>query len=206
MGANRTGRRRQLNLSRRREVSGVEESTFDVRSRDLDIPFDEYTQRPKFPVTLVLDNLRSAFNVGSIFRTADTTRLERIITCGYTAHPPHPRLDKTALGTIDYVDTAHTESTVETVADLQSQGVAVWALETTSDSLAYTEVEYPRPVALVLGNEALGVEREVLDLCDRMIEVPVFGYKNSLNVACTAAVVVYEILRQWRYEPEEARN
>ncbi|HJP31468.1 MAG: RNA methyltransferase [Candidatus Latescibacteria bacterium] len=193
-------------MSRRREVSGVEESTFDVRSRDLDIPFDEYTQRPKFPVTLVLDNLRSAFNVGSIFRTADTTRLERIITCGYTAHPPHPRLDKTALGTIDYVDTAHTESTVETVADLQSQGVAVWALETTSDSLAYTEVEYPRPVALVLGNEALGVEREVLDLCDRMIEVPVFGYKNSLNVACTAAVVVYEILRQWRYEPEEARN
>ena len=104
------------------------------------------------------------------------------------------------------MDTAHTESTVETVADLQSQGVAVWALETTSDSLAYTEVEYPRPVALVLGNEALGVEREVLDLCDRMIEVPVFGYKNSLNVACTAAVVVYEILRQWRYEPEEARN
>ncbi len=193
-------------MSRRREVSGVEESTFDVRSRDLDIPFDEYTQRPKFPVTLVLDNLRSAFNVGSIFRTADTTRLERIITCGYTAHPPHPRLHKTALGTIDYVDTAHTESTVETVADLQSQGVAVWALETTSDSLAYTEVEYPRPVALVLGNEALGVEREVLDLCDRMIEVPVFGYKNSLNVACTAAVVVYEILRQWRYEPEEARN
>ena len=191
-------------MSRRREVSGGEESTFEVRSRDLDIPFDEYDRRPKFPVTLVLDNLRSAFNVGSIFRTADTARLQRIVTCGYTAHPPHPRLDKTALGTVDYVDTAHVESTMEAVAHLQAQGVAVWALETTSASRPYTEVTYPRPVALVLGNEALGVERDVLDLCDELLEVPVFGYKNSLNVACTAAVVVYEILRQWGYEPGEA--
>ena len=188
-------------MSRRREVSGVEESNFDVRSRDLDIPFDQYERRPKFPVTLVLDNLRSAFNVGSIFRTADTTRLQRIITCGYTAHPPHPRLDKTALGTVDYVDSEHVESTVEALDDLQSQGVPVWALETTSASRPYTELTYPRPVALVLGNEALGVEREVLDRCDELLEVPVFGYKNSLNVACTAAVVVYEILRQWGYQP-----
>lgn len=191
-------------MSRRREVSGGEESTFEVRSRDLDIPFDEYDRRPKFPVTLVLDNLRSAFNVGSIFRTADTARLQRIVTCGYTAHPPHPRLDKTALGTVDFVDTAHVESTMEAVDHLQAQGVAVWALETTSVSRPYTEMTYPRPVALVLGNEALGVERDVLDLCDELLEVPVFGYKNSLNVACTAAVVVYEILRQWDYEPGEA--
>lgn len=191
-------------MSRRREVSGGEESTFEVRSRDLDIPFDEYDRRPKFPVTLVLDNLRSAFNVGSIFRTADTARLQRIVTCGYTAHPPHPRLDKTALGTVDYVDTEHVESTMAAVAHLQAQGVSVWALETTSASRHYTEVAYPRPVALVLGNEALGVERDVLDRCDELLEVPVFGYKNSLNVACTAAVVVYEILRQWGYEPGEA--
>jgi tRNA G18 (ribose-2'-O)-methylase SpoU len=77
----------------------------------------------------------------------------------------------------------------------------VWALETTSASRPYTEVTYPWPVALVLGNEALGVEGEVLDRCDELLEVPVFGYKNSLNVACTAAVVVYEILRQWGYQP-----
>ena len=153
---------------------------------------------------MVLDNLRSAFNVGSIFRTADTARLQRIVTCGYTAHPPHPRLDKTALGTVDYVDTEHVESTMAAVAHLQAQGVSVWALETTSASRRYTEVAYPRPVALVLGNEALGVERDVLDRCDELLEVPVFGYKNSLNVACTAAVVVYEILRQWGYEPGEA--
>jgi len=192
-------------LSRRtREVSGVEESNLDVRSQDLEMPFEQYAALPKFPVTLVLDNLRSAFNVGSIFRTADTARLQRIITCGYTAHPPHPRLDKTALGTVDYVDCVHAQSTREAVTDLQSQGVFVWALETTSESRCYTQVSYPRPVALVLGNEALGVERDVLDQCDALLEVPVFGYKNSLNVACTAAVVVYEILRQWGYEPGAA--
>lgn len=184
---------------RSRQISGVEESSFDVRSHDRDMALSEYVELSKFPVTLVLDNLRSAFNVGSIFRTADTTRLESVVTCGYTAHPPHPRLDKTALGTIDYVHTRHQESTLEAVTALQAQGVAVWALETTSASRSYTDVAFPRPVALVLGNEALGVQPEVLDQCDALVQVPVFGYKNSLNVACTAAVVVYEILRQWNY-------
>lgn len=190
-------------MSRRnREVSGVEESSLDVRSHDRDIPFDEYARLPKFPVTLVLDNLRSAFNVGSIFRTADTARLQQIVTCGYTAHPPHPRLDKTALGTIDYVDSVHVDDTLAAVIDLQSRGVAVWGLETTSESRCYTEITYPQPVALVLGNEALGVAHDVLGQCDALVQVPVFGYKNSLNVACTVAVVVYEILRQWGYEPD----
>lgn len=184
---------------RARQISGMEESTFDVRSQDLEMPLDEYQCLEKFPVTLVLDNLRSAFNVGSIFRTADTTRLERIVTCGYTAHPPHPRLDKTALGTVDYVPACHRDSTLETVRELQSRGTAVWALETTSASRDYTRVSFPRPIALVLGNEALGVQRDVLEQCDALVQVPVFGYKNSLNVACTAAVVVYEILRQWNY-------
>jgi 23S rRNA (guanosine2251-2'-O)-methyltransferase len=77
----------------------------------------------------------------------------------------------------------------------------VWAVETTSASKSYTKVTYPRPLALVFGNEALGIDRQVLDLCDGMIEIPVFGYKNSLNVASAAAVVSYEILRQWEYDP-----
>jgi tRNA G18 (ribose-2'-O)-methylase SpoU len=188
-------------LSRLRQVSGLEESGFEVRSRDLDIPYDEYARRPKFPVTLVLDNLRSAFNVGALFRVADTARLVRLVTCGYTAHPPHPRLDKTALGTMEYVATDHYETTSQALASLRADGVALWALETTSQSRPYTEVSYPRPVALVLGNEALGIEPSVLDDCDELVEVPVFGYKNSLNVASAAAVVVFEILRQWGYRP-----
>ena len=186
---------------RRRPVSGLEESGFEVRSRDLDIPPEEYARRPKFPVVLVLDNLRSAFNVGALFRVADTARLAGLLTCGHTAHPPHPRLDKTALGSLDYVAGEHFPTTEEAVGRLREDGVPVWALETTSRSRHYARVSYPRPVALVLGNEALGVQPSVLESCDELVEVPVFGFKNSLNVAAAAAVVVYEILRQWDYEP-----
>ena len=186
---------------RRRQVSGLEESGFEVRSRDLRIPYDEYARRPKFPVVLVLDNLRSAFNVGALFRVADTARLAGLLTCGHTAHPPHPRLDKTALGSLDYVASGHCQTTEEAVGGLRDDGVPVWALETTSRSRHYARVSYPRPVALVLGNEALGVQPSVLESCDELVEVPVFGFKNSLNVAAAAAVVVYEILRQWDYEP-----
>ncbi|MDP7633896.1 MAG: TrmH family RNA methyltransferase, partial [Candidatus Latescibacteria bacterium] len=145
--------------------------------------------------------LRSAFNVGGLYRLADIARLAGLTTCGYTAHPPHPRLDKTALGTLDFVDDTHTETTLEAVSDFQSRGISVWAVETTSESRPYTEVTYPQPLALVFGNEALGVDRDVLETCDGMIEIPVFGYKNSLNVASAAAVVVFEILRKWNYDP-----
>lgn len=173
------------------------ETSFEVRNFDSPLSAEEYRQLPKHPLYLVLDNLRSAFNVGSIFRTADTARLVRVITCGYTAHPPHPKLDKTALGTLDYVATEHFDSTLEAVLSLQQQGIPVWALETTSRSQVYTSLPYPRPLAVVLGNEALGVDRGVLERCDELIEIPMFGFKNSLNVAAAAAVVVFEALRQW---------
>ena len=185
----------------RREISGEEESGFEVRSQDLDVELEQYRQWPKFPLWLVLDNLRSAFNVGAFYRLADIARLSGLVTCGYTAHPPHPRLDKTALGTLDFVDDEHVPATVDAITALKDSGITVWAVETTSASKSYTKVTYPRPLALVFGNEALGIDRQVLDLCDGMIEIPVFGYKNSLNVASAAAVVSYEILRQWDYDP-----
>ena len=173
------------------------ETGFDVRNHDAPLSLEEYQRLPRHPVHLVLDNLRSAFNVGSIFRIADTARLARIVTCGYTAHPPHPKLDKTALGTLACIPTTHFDTTLEAVASLRGQGIPVWALETTSRSKTYTTVTYPRPLALVLGNEALGVSREVLEECDELIEIPMYGFKNSLNVAAAGAVVVFEILRTW---------
>ena len=188
----------------RREISGEEESGFEVRSQDLDVELEQYRQWPKFPLWLVLDNLRSAFNVGAFYRLADIARLSGLVTCGYTAHPPHPRLDKTALGTLDFVDDEHVPATVDAITALKDRGIKVWAVETTSASKSYTNVTYPRPLALVFGNEALGIDRQVLDLCDGLIEIPVFGYKNSLNVASAAAVVSYEILRQWNYDPSNS--
>jgi len=180
------------------------ETTFEVRNFDAPLSAEEYAQLPKHPIHLVLDHLRSAFNVGSIFRTADTARLARIVTCGYTAHPPHAKLDKTALGTLDYVASQHYDSTIDAVDALHAQDIPVWGFETTSRSKLYTAVTYPRPLALVLGNEALGVGRDVLERCDELIEIPTFGFKNSLNVASAAAVVVFEILRQWQAAPATA--
>ena len=173
------------------------ETTFAVRNHDVHLSLDEYRRLPKHAIHLVLDNLRSAFNVGSIFRTADTGRVARVLTCGYTAHPPHPKLAKTALGTLDYIDTEHFDDTSAAVAALKAEGIPVWALETTSHSAGYADVCYPRPVALVLGNEALGISSEVLEQCDQLIEIPMYGYKNSLNVASACSVAVFEILRQW---------
>jgi len=174
-----------------------EETRFEIRNRDTHMPLEEYQALPKFPIHIVLDNLRSAFNVGSVFRLADTARIESVITCGYTAHPPHPRLEKTALGSADYVPHSHFESTAQAISWLRQEQIPVWAMETTSHSRPYTEVSYPKPVALLFGNEALGLDPQALEACDRIVEIPVFGFKNSLNVACACAVTVYEILRQW---------
>jgi 23S rRNA (guanosine2251-2'-O)-methyltransferase len=173
------------------------ETAFEVRSCDADISVDEYLQLPKHPLTVVLDNLRSAFNVGSIYRIADTARLEAVVTCGYTAHPPHLKLDKTALGALDYVGTEHHADALTAVDALHQRSIPVWGVETTSASKLYTSVSFPQPVALVVGNEALGVTPEVLARCDELIEIPMFGFKNSLNVAAATAVVVFEALRQW---------
>ena len=174
------------------------ETSFEVRNHDSPLSLEIYQRLPRHSIYLVLDNLRSAFNVGSIFRTADTARIAGITTCGYTAHPPHPKLEKTALGTLDYVPTNHCVSTAAAVTSLQARNIPVWALETTSHSRIYTTVQYPRPLALVLGNEALGVNHQVLEQCDELIQIPMYGFKNSLNVASACAVVVFEILRQWQ--------
>ncbi len=173
------------------------ETSFEVRNFDAAISVEEYARLGKHPLYLVLDNLRSAFNVGAIFRSVDAARLAGVLTCGYTAHPPHKKLDKTALGTLDYVPTRHFETALDALDYLSAEGIVAWALETTSHSVSYTDVEYPQPLALVLGNEALGVERAVLERCERIVEIPMYGYKNSLNVASAAAVVAFEALRQW---------
>ena len=169
-----------------------------VRTLDTPLSIEDYQRLPLHPLHLVLDNLRSAFNVGSVFRTADAARLASVITCGYTAHPPHPKLDKTALGVLPYVATEHFAETVEAVAALRRRGITVWALETTSQSRLYCDAVYPCPLAVVLGNEALGVSPEVLEQCDDYLEIPMHGFKNSLNVAAAGAIVAFEALRQWR--------
>jgi tRNA G18 (ribose-2'-O)-methylase SpoU len=151
------------------------------------------------PLVAVLDNLRSAFNVGSIFRTSEAARVGELVLCGITPYPPHPQLDRTALGTVDRVSWRHAVSTVEAIRDLRSRGIATWALEVTEGARSLREVSFPRPSAIVFGHEAAGIGAEVLSEVDGVVEIPLYGRKNSLNVASAYAVVVFEILRQWGY-------
>ena len=150
----------------------------------------------RLPVVLVLDRLRSAHNVGNLFRVAEATRAEGIVACGYTACPPHPKLEKTARGCDRLVPCETAEAAAEAVRRLKGRGYTVYAVETVEGASPYYAVRYAFPCALVLGNEALGVSEEALALCDGYVSLPALGCKNSINVGNAGAVVLFEALRQ----------
>jgi tRNA G18 (ribose-2'-O)-methylase SpoU len=150
------------------------------------------------PVVLLLDNIRSAFNVGSMFRTGETAGVAEIVTCGITAHPPHPKLRKTAFSAVDTVPSRHFDDVISAIRQLKEEGYTIIAMETTSRSKLYTEIEYPAKCVLVVGNEVTGVDTRVMEEADIIAEIPTYGVKNSLNVASAAPIVLFEVLRQWQ--------
>lgn len=150
------------------------------------------------PVTIVLDRLRSAHNAGNVFRIADAVRAERIITCGYTPAPGHQKLTKTAMGAEEIVPCQTMETSVEAVRALKAQGYRVYGVETVEGASLYCETQFQFPAAILLGNEALGVDPAALELCDDFVCLPADGIKNSINVGNCAAVVLFEIRRQFR--------
>lgn len=162
---------------------------------------EEFLSAEKLPLTVVLDNVRSGLNVGSIFRTADSFLLERMCLCGYTASPPHRDVLKTALGSTDTIPWESFPDTVSCVEQLKSEGYKIWAVEQVegSVSLPFFMTAANEKVAVVFGNEVLGVEEDVLKLCDGAIEVPQWGMKHSLNVGVCAGIVLWEIVRKWRF-------
>ena len=154
---------------------------------------EEFKTVEKIPLIVVLDNVRSLHNVGSIFRTSDAFLLEAVYLCGITATPPHPEIHKTALGAEDTVAWSYFEHTTEAVKQLKSTGYAVWAVEQAQGSVSLRDFKWDRTqkLAVVFGNEVKGVEQEVIDLCAGCIEIPQFGTKHSLNVSVAAGVVVW---------------
>lgn len=156
----------------------------------------------KHPIVLVLDNIRSAHNVGSMFRTAETAGLSEVVTCGITAHPPHPKLLKTAISACQTVSTRHFDSIHTAISTLRAEGYTVVVMETSSRSQAHTAFAYPKNIAIVVGNEITGVDAQVIEHADVIAEIPTYGCKNSLNVASAAPIVIYEVLRQWTSEPK----
>lgn len=168
--------------------------TYELGRPDADAALNS----PKLPLALALDNIRSALNVGSIFRSADALGAARLILCGITACPPHREILKTALGSTLSVDWIYCESTVEALRNLKADGYQLWAAEQTDAStpLHLWRLQANAPCAIVLGNEVSGVSDEALALCDGALEIPQFGAKHSLNVAVAAGVILWEAARQ----------
>lgn len=160
-------------------------------------PTGDLPDIPRHPVHVVLDNLRSAYNVGSIFRTGDAGAVEHIHLCGMSAHPPHKKLEKTALGAFEYVPWTYHERTTDALDVLKSQGVTRVAIEVTDKAIPTNTFNWPTPVAIVFGNEVDGINERVLKKCDATVQIPMCGFKNSMNVATAFGVVLYSILGKW---------
>ena len=156
---------------------------------------EEFKRSKKFPVTIVLDNLRSALNVGSIFRTADAFACKKIYLCGITAKPPHKEINKTAIGATNSVDWEYCESVVNLVQDLKDSGKQILGIEQTDQSFALSDfIPSDKEMVLIFGNEVEGINSDLLPILDASIEIPQYGTKHSINVAVCAGIVVSNLI------------
>ena len=164
------------------------------------IDVEQFKSSRKLPLTIILDDVRSLYNVGSVFRTSDAFRVERIILCGITATPKNSLVEihKTALGAEESVEWLYSDDCVSVVKELNEKGYVTVAVEQVegSDKLDSFSVEPGRSYALVLGNEVKGVNQKVVDICQKCLEIPQYGTKHSLNVSVTAGLVIWEFYKQ----------
>ncbi len=159
------------------------------------ISVEEFKAADKLPLTVVLDNVRSQNNIGSVFRTSDAFRVERICLCGICSTPPHRDIHKTALGAEESVAWSYHEETADCIQALKAEGYKIYAVEQVDDSIKLDALpeSLGEKVAVVFGNEVEGVQEELLPLCDGSIEIPQQGTKHSLNISCAAAIVLWEL-------------
>ena len=159
---------------------------------------DEFKRADKLPLVVVLDEVRSLHNIGSVFRTSDAFLVNGIYLCGITATPPHPEMHKTALGAEDTVDWIYRKHTLDAVKELHEQGYTVLAIEQVEGStmLGDLQLDREKKYAIVMGNEVKGVQQEVVDACDGCIEIPQYGTKHSLNVSVTTGIVLWEFTKR----------
>jgi tRNA G18 (ribose-2'-O)-methylase SpoU len=159
---------------------------------------DDFKQAEKTPLVLVLDDIRSLHNIGSVFRTADAFLVEKIYLCGITATPPNKEIHKTALGATDTVAWEYNKNVADVIEKLKAEGTSVWAVEQVENSVFLNDFlpEQNTKYALVFGNEVKGVSQEAIQLCDGSIEIPQLGTKHSLNISVSAGIVVWDIFQK----------
>lgn len=161
------------------------------------ISVEEFKEADKLPLVVVLDNVRSQYNVGSVFRTSDAFRVDCIYLCGISATPPHQEIHKTALGAEDTVNWEYYKDTKEAIIKLKSEGYYIYSVEQVEESimLENLQLDYTKKYAVVLGNEVKGVQQEVVDISDGCIEIPQYGTKHSLNVSTTAGIIIWDFFK-----------
>lgn len=171
------------------------------------VDVETFKKNPKTPIILVLDNIRSALNVGSIFRTADAFACEKIILCGYTAQPPHREILKTALGATESVEWEHYDNIQAILEKLRREEYTLLAVEQATNSVKLQDlgekISSDSKIVFILGNEVDGVSNAALFFADKIVEIPQFGTKHSLNVAVTAGIVVWEWVKNCRITDED---
>ncbi len=170
------------------------------------IPHGHPTDTNRIPVIVLVDNVRSLYNVGSIFRTSDGAMIEKLILTGYTPHPPRKEIEKTALGATKSIPWEYVASPLEAVDAIRSDGYRLCCLELTNESVPYFSAHRTDfPLCLIIGNEITGVSKELIAQCDMGFEIPMFGTKQSLNVAVAYGIAVFEFSRIWRELQSNAR-
>jgi len=172
-----------------------------LKNNELDrLSVDEYKEITKTPITVVLDNIRSCNNIGSVFRTSDALLIENIVLCGITATPPNKDIHKTALDAEKSVPWEYFEETEEAVKILKDNGYRVFAVEQVENSISLPKFipEKDQKLALVFGNEVKGVQQSVVNLCDGAIEIPQYGTKHSFNISVSAGIVLWDLVYKLR--------
>ena len=161
---------------------------------------DEFKKADKLPITVVLDNIRSGNNVGSVFRTSDALRIEKVVLCGITATPPNKEIHKTAIGADKSIEWEYIKNTEDAVHKLKLEGYKIVGIEQVENSTLLPDFKADKndKIALVFGNEVKGVQQKIIDLCDENIEIPQYGTKHSFNISVSAGIVLWDICNKMR--------
>ena len=157
---------------------------------------EEFANSAKQSLVLVLDHVRSLHNVGSVFRTADAFLIEEIMLCGLTGTPPNKEIEKTALGATETVKWSHHQNTLDAIKILKNKGYQIYSIEQAENSISLNTFKSPEKIALIFGNEVYGVEQEVINASDGVIEIPQMGTKHSFNISVSVGIVLWELMRE----------
>mgnify|MGYP001182436298 CR=1 FL=1 len=170
-----------------------------LKNKDLcRINLAEFKNAKKTPITIILDNVRSALNVGAIFRTSDAFLIEKIILCGITCTPPNKEIRKSALGSTNSVTWEYSDTTLGAVNKLLEKDYYIIGIEQVEGSTLLNDFNLPnKPIAIILGNEVTGVQQQIIDVCNEIIEIPQFGTKHSLNIAVTSGIIIWDLYKKY---------